>query len=170
VPIVIVQHMPPVFTRQLADRLSAGSTVQVAEGQHGLSLKAGHAALAPGDYHMKVARQGTNVVVQLNQDPPENSCRPSADVLFRSVAAVYGPHALAVVLTGMGYDGLHGVQHIKTLRAERAYDRMPVLMVTSETEPAYIVRALAAGADEYTMKPFTADAIAEKLKMIGVLA
>jgi two-component system chemotaxis response regulator CheY len=75
-----------------------------------------------------------------------------------------------VILVDWNMPEMDGLTLIKTLRAERAYDRLPVLMVTSETEPAYIVRALAAGADEYTMKPFTADGIAEKLRLIGVLS
>jgi two-component system, chemotaxis family, protein-glutamate methylesterase/glutaminase len=112
-PIVIVQHMPPVFTRQLAARLSAVSTLTVTEGEPGMALAAGRAAMAPGDQHMEVARHGANVLVRLHKGPPENSCRPAADVLFRSVAAIYGANALAVVLTGMGYDGLRGVQHIR---------------------------------------------------------
>ena len=75
-----------------------------------------------------------------------------------------------VILVDWNMPEMDGLSLIKTLRSERAYDRLPVLMVTSETEPSYIVRALAAGADEYTMKPFTADGIAEKLRMIGVLS
>ena len=112
-PIVVVQHMPPVFTRQLAARLSAISPIHVTEGEAGLLLAPGHAAVAPGDHHMEVARQAAGVQIRLHQDPPENSCRPAADVLFRSVAATYGANTLAVVLTGMGYDGLRGVQHIR---------------------------------------------------------
>jgi two-component system, chemotaxis family, protein-glutamate methylesterase/glutaminase len=112
-PIVMVQHMPPVFTRQLADRLSAVSALTVTEGEPGVQLRPGHAVLAPGDHHMEVVRQGIDVRVKLHQGPPENSCRPAADVLFRSVAATYGRNTLAVVLTGMGYDGLRGVEHIR---------------------------------------------------------
>ena len=119
VPIVMVQHMPPVFTHQLAVRLSSVSTLDVREGATGTHLQPGHAALAPGDNHMEVVRAGGNVSLQLHKGPPENSCRPATDVLFRSVAAVYGPRALAVVLTGMGYDGLNGVRHI-TERGGRA--------------------------------------------------
>jgi two-component system chemotaxis response regulator CheB len=112
-PIVMVQHMPPVFTRQLAERLSAVSPITVTEGEPGVQVRPGHAVLAPGDHHMEVVRHGTEVRIRLQQGPPENSCRPAADVLFRSVAATYGGNTLAVVLTGMGYDGLRGVQHIR---------------------------------------------------------
>jgi two-component system chemotaxis response regulator CheB len=112
-PIVMVQHMPPVFTRQLAERLSTVSPITVTEGEPGVPLRPGHAVLAPGDYHMEVVRHGIEVRIRLHQGPPENSCRPAADVLFRSVAATYGGNTLAVVLTGMGYDGLRGVEHIR---------------------------------------------------------
>jgi two-component system, chemotaxis family, protein-glutamate methylesterase/glutaminase len=112
-PIVMVQHMPPLFTRQLADRLSAVSALTVTEGEPGVQLRPGHAVLAPGDHHMEVVRQGIDVRIKLHQGPQENSCRPAADVLFRSVAATYGQNTLAVVLTGMGYDGLRGVEHIR---------------------------------------------------------
>ena len=76
-------------------------------------LRPGHAWIAPGDYHLTVVRDGPQVRVLLNQDPPENSCRPAADVLFRSVARTFGPSALAVVLTGMGQDGLRGCEAIR---------------------------------------------------------
>jgi two-component system, chemotaxis family, protein-glutamate methylesterase/glutaminase len=113
VPIVIVQHMPPVFTRLLAARMTERSSLNVQEGKAGEILKAGDAWIAPGDFHMTVERQGTSVRLATNQDPPENSCRPAVDPLFRSVAKVYGPNALSVVLTGMGSDGVIGAQHIR---------------------------------------------------------
>jgi two-component system chemotaxis response regulator CheB len=113
VPIVVVQHMPPLFTRLLAERLDKQSAISVHEGAKGDVLKPGHVWIAPGDYHMKVAREGQSVRLTMNQEPPQNSCRPSVDVLFESVAEVYGPNTLAVVLTGMGSDGLRGVQRIR---------------------------------------------------------
>jgi two-component system chemotaxis response regulator CheB len=112
VPVVIVQHMPAMFTRLLAERLSAEYAHRVQEGGPGTVLQPGHAYIAPGDYHMIVVRDGTQVRTQVHQDPPENSCRPAADVLFRSVARAYGRNALAVVLTGMGQDGLRGCEAI----------------------------------------------------------
>lgn len=113
VPVVIVQHMPPMFTRLLAERLCAQSKLTVEEGQPGGALRPGHVWLAPGDFHMTVDRDGTVVRIRLQQGPPENSCRPAADVLFRSVAQVFGPNSLAVVLTGMGQDGLRGCEAIR---------------------------------------------------------
>ena len=113
VPVVIVQHMPPMFTRLLAERLTARSAVTVEEGRSGGVLRPGHAWLAPGDFHMTVARDGTQVRVLVQQTPPENSCRPAADVLFRSVAQTFGAGALAVVLTHPGQDGLRGCEAIR---------------------------------------------------------
>ncbi len=113
VPIVIAQHMPPMFTRLLAERLTAQYSLQVEEGRAGGVLRPGHAWVAPGDYHMVVVRDGTHVKLLTHKDPPENSCRPSVDVLLRSVAQVFGPAALAVVLTGMGQDGLRGCEAVK---------------------------------------------------------
>jgi two-component system chemotaxis response regulator CheB len=112
VPVVIVQHMPPLFTKLLADRLSATCALSFREAKDGDRLEAGGVWIAPGDYHMRLVREGAAVRVVLDQAPPENSCRPAVDVLFRSVAAAYGPTALALVLTGMGQDGLRGCEHV----------------------------------------------------------
>lgn len=112
VPIVLVQHMPPLFTKMLSERLDGKSSITVHEAQAGMTLQAGHAYIAPGDFHMTIDDDGPGVRVKLNQAAPENSCRPAADVLFRSVAAVYRERALAVVLTGMGNDGLKGSEEI----------------------------------------------------------
>jgi two-component system chemotaxis response regulator CheB len=113
VPVVIVQHMPPVFTKLLAERLEARANIKVEEGAPGQAVKAGHAFIAPGNYHMIVRREEGSVRIQTNQEPPENSCRPAVDVLFRSVAGTYGAGALGVVMTGMGQDGLRGSERIR---------------------------------------------------------
>ena len=113
VPLVIVQHMPPMFTRLLAERLTADTKVPVEEATTGVALRPGRAWIAPGNFHMVVVRDGLNVRTRLHQEPPEHSCRPAADPLFRSVAKVYGPNCLAVVLTGMGQDGLLGCETIR---------------------------------------------------------
>ena len=112
VPIVIVQHMPPVFTKHLADRLNHESELTVKEAQGGETLQPGHVFIAPGDHHMELRREGIAVKTVITQGPPENSCRPAVDVLFRSVANVYGAGVLGVVLTGMGQDGLRGAEQI----------------------------------------------------------
>jgi two-component system, chemotaxis family, protein-glutamate methylesterase/glutaminase len=113
VPIVLVQHMPPMFTRLLAERLTAQYALKVEEGHSGGVLQPGHAWIAPGDHHMIVVKDGNHARILIHQDPPENSCRPAADVLFRSVAATFGPSTLAVVMTGMGADGLRGCEAIR---------------------------------------------------------
>jgi len=113
VPVVIVQHMPPVFTRMLANRLDARCAVRVIEAEGGEILLPGRVHIAAGGRHLALERHGTRVVTVADDDPPENSCRPAVDVLFRSVAALYGPGALAVVLTGMGQDGLRGAEAIR---------------------------------------------------------
>ena len=112
VPILIVQHMPPSFTRLLAERLSARSRIRVVEATDGERIVDNRAYIAPGDFHMTVARDGDGARIVLNQEPPENSCRPSVDALFRSIAKVYGRRVLAAVLTGMGRDGTRGAAAI----------------------------------------------------------
>lgn len=112
-PIVIVQHMPPVFTRFLAERLSSCSRITVREGEEGALVEPGIAWVAPGNHHMLVERQGEVSRLRLNQDVQENSCRPAVDPLFRSVAAAHGNRTLALVLTGMGQDGLRGAEVIR---------------------------------------------------------
>jgi two-component system chemotaxis response regulator CheB len=113
VPLLIVQHMPPMFTRLLAERLTARHPLRVEEGGSGVLLRPGQAWIAPGDYHMVVAGDAPPYRLLLHQEPPENSCRPAVDVLFRSVARAFGPGCLGVVLTGMGQDGLRGCEAIR---------------------------------------------------------
>ncbi len=113
VPVVVVQHMPPVFTRLLAERLASKSQLTITEAQDGEMLQANHVYVAPGDFHMKLVRNGQEVRIALNQEPPENSCRPAVDPLFRSVAEVYGGKSLGVILTGMGKDGLRGCEILR---------------------------------------------------------
>lgn len=108
VPVFIAQHMPPLFTKLLADRLGAVSGWRVAEAVDGELVEPGRAYVAPGNHHLRVVRDGRDVRIALDQGPPENSCRPAVDVLFRSVARVFGRNALGAVLTGMGRDGAAG--------------------------------------------------------------
>jgi two-component system chemotaxis response regulator CheB len=108
VPVVVVQHMPPVFTKQFADRLDGRCALSVREATAGEVLRPGQVLLAPGDFHLRLRRRGAEVVTTLDQGTPENYCRPAVDVLFRSVAEVYGAQVLGLVLTGMGADGARG--------------------------------------------------------------
>jgi two-component system chemotaxis response regulator CheB len=113
VPIVMVQHMPPEFTTRLAERLAEKSGLRVREANADEPVDGAQAWLAPGDYHLLLRRQGPRVRLALNRDPPLHGCRPAVDVLFTSAAEVYGPAVLAVVLTGMGQDGLRGCECIR---------------------------------------------------------
>lgn len=113
VPVLIVQHMPPIFTTRLAERLDQLSAIAVREAADGMRLQAGTVYVAPGDFHMKVQRKGTETAIQLTQEAPECSCRPAVDVLFRSASQLYGPNLLATVLTGMGQDGMIGCELIR---------------------------------------------------------
>ena len=113
VPVVIVQHMPPMFTRLLAERLDTHSGLAVREAAGGEHLDPGQGWIAPGDRHLEVRADpagGARLVV--HDGPRENSCRPAVDVLFRSAAQVIGRHALGVVLTGMGHDGRRGSEDL----------------------------------------------------------
>ncbi|HWP05257.1 MAG TPA: chemotaxis-specific protein-glutamate methyltransferase CheB [Polyangiaceae bacterium] len=108
VPILIVQHMPTLFTKILADRLTACSRVRVAEATHGMPLEPGRGYMAPGDFHLKVGRANGQLIALTTQEAPEQSCRPAVDVLFRSLARIFRDGVLACVLTGMGRDGASG--------------------------------------------------------------
>jgi two-component system, chemotaxis family, protein-glutamate methylesterase/glutaminase len=113
VPIVVVQHMPPMFTNLLAVRLNGLCKLKVQEAKDGEKLEKGQVRIAPGDYHMVVSREGRDSRIGLNKNAPENSCRPAVDSLFRSLASSFGSHVLAVVLTGMGCDGTRGAEAIR---------------------------------------------------------
>lgn len=108
VPVVVAQHMPPSFTKILADKLGNLSGLVAKEGEDGERLQAGHIYVAPGDFHMRLKKDGPSVAIALDQEPPVHFCRPAVDPMFESVAAIFGPATLGVVLTGMGHDGRDG--------------------------------------------------------------
>lgn len=108
VPVLVAQHMPPVFTAQFADRLDRVSPLSVHEAVDGERLVAGSVLVAPGDHHLRVTKSVGAVRAALDQGPKESFCRPAADPLLASAAAVFGEATLALVLTGMGSDGLAG--------------------------------------------------------------
>lgn len=119
-PVLIVQHMPELFTRQLAERLDGRCALRVREAQEGMAVRAGEIYIARGNWHMRVApapARNTPPILRLDQAPQENHCRPAVDCLFRSVAQVYGGSVLAVILTGMGHDGLAGCRTLYELGA-----------------------------------------------------
>ncbi|MHA1113474.1 MAG: protein-glutamate methylesterase/protein-glutamine glutaminase [Alphaproteobacteria bacterium] len=111
-PILLAQHMPATFTAMLAEHIAGAGGRPAAEGRDGTAIEAGHVYVAPGDHHMVVAEESGGLVLRLNQEPAENFCRPSVDPLLRSAARAYGPAVLAVILTGMGHDGLAGCEAI----------------------------------------------------------
>jgi two-component system chemotaxis response regulator CheB len=113
VPVLLVQHMPPVFTRQFAQRLDRLCALRVVEAVDGTPLQPGTVHLAPGDRHLVVRSTARGAQTSLTLDPPENFCRPAVDPLFRSAVAAYDGAVLAVVLTGMGSDGRAGAGAIR---------------------------------------------------------
>jgi len=118
VPVLIVQHMPPLFTKALAERLDQRSRLKIMEATDGAVASAGEVWIAPGDYHMTVEARGGKFVLRLNQAAAENGCRPAVDVLFRSAASAVGGRALVVMLTGMGQDGLKGSEPLVAAGAQ----------------------------------------------------
>jgi two-component system chemotaxis response regulator CheB len=111
-PVLVTQHMPATFTTLLAEHLSRASGMECAEAKDGESLRDGRIYVAPGNFHMTVTAEGTQRRVRLDRNPPENFCRPAVDPMLRSLAAIYGPRLLAVILTGMGSDGAKGCEAV----------------------------------------------------------
>lgn len=112
-PVFIVQHMPPLFTKSLAERLHRICALPVHEATQGMPVEGGTIYVAPGDFHMRTNRTGNKIVINLNKEEQENSCRPAVDVLFRSVSETYNGQVIAAVLTGMGRDGERGAEAIR---------------------------------------------------------
>ncbi len=112
IPIFITQHMPPTFTTLLAEHITKAGGRECMEAKDGDVAKPGHVYLAPGNFHMVLERKGVHTALRLNQDPPENFCRPAADPMLRSLSAIYGQNLLVLVLTGMGQDGLEGARAV----------------------------------------------------------
>lgn len=108
IPVVLTQHMPPRFTTMLAEHITQKTGFKCTEASDGMALVANQILLAPGDYHMEVAGNEASAHVKLNQNPPENFCRPAVDPMLRSLVPIYGNRILSVILTGMGSDGLKG--------------------------------------------------------------
>ncbi len=112
-PILIVQHMPPIFTKSLAEDLNSKCRLKIREAQGGETPKPGEVYFAPGGRHMKLETIGPNRVLRVTDDPAERSCRPSVDYLFRSLAHICGRNSLGLIMTGMGDDGLLGCKLLK---------------------------------------------------------
>ncbi len=137
--VVVVQHMPPTFTRFLAERLNGECQLAVEEAHDDGVLRAGHIYIAPGDLHLVTERHGTIVRLRTLRTSPENSCRPAVDPLFRSLARTFGPRTLGVIMTGMGQDGLRG--------AEQLHETGAVILAQDEASsvvwgmPGFVVQA-----------------------------
>lgn len=118
VPIFVVQHMPPLFTKSLAESLNAKCQYEVREAEHNEAVLPDVIYIAPGGKQMKVASGvGGNKIIQITDDPPENNCKPAADYMFRSVAREYGALSTGVIMTGMGGDGALGLRVLKSFGA-----------------------------------------------------
>nr|WP_236024702.1 chemotaxis response regulator protein-glutamate methylesterase [Arenibaculum pallidiluteum] len=111
-PILITQHMPATFTTILAEHITRQCGIPCAEAKDGEALQGGRIYLAPGDFHMVLAQRGAGTVVTINKEPPENFCRPAVDPMMRSIVRIFGRRVLAVILTGMGQDGMRGCQEV----------------------------------------------------------
>ncbi|MEZ5758043.1 MAG: chemotaxis response regulator protein-glutamate methylesterase [Emcibacteraceae bacterium] len=111
-PVVVTQHMPPSFTKILAGHLARSTGLTCEEAEDGMELVGGRVYIAPGNYHLTVTEKAGKYYIKLNQDSPENFCRPAVDPMFRSLSQVFGPAVLGVILTGMGHDGLAGSMKI----------------------------------------------------------
>ena len=109
VPVLVVQHMPAGFTAEFARSLDRVCALTVQEAEDGMEVRPGNVIIAPGNYHLGVVRNSDAVTLRVTQDDPRNGHRPSADVLFETVAEVYGNHAVGVIMTGMGRDGSAGL-------------------------------------------------------------
>ncbi|MFA7411339.1 MAG: CheB methylesterase domain-containing protein, partial [Tissierellaceae bacterium] len=111
--IIIVQHMPPKFTKSLAERLDSISNIRIKEAENGDIIQRGYGYIAPGDYHLTLVRESNNLVVRLNQEPQVMGLRPTVDIMMESVAKISGYSKIGVILTGMGSDGTRGIVDIK---------------------------------------------------------
>lgn len=138
VPILVVQHMPPNFTKSLADRLNTLARIEVKEAVHGEVIKKGVAYIAPGNYHMKARQVGTSLAVELTQEPQRNGHRPAVDVLFDSISSLKRINKICIVLTGMGKDGAEGIKQIKKMDNEALF--------LAESEESSIVYGMPAAA------------------------
>jgi two-component system chemotaxis response regulator CheB len=117
-PVLVVQHMPPLFTKLLAERLGKVCPLRVEEAVQGTRLEPGTIWIAPGDFHLELSRQESGVALHLHQGPLENSCRPSVDPTLRSAVDAYGSRVLGVIMTGMGHDGLQGARCVFDARGQ----------------------------------------------------
>lgn len=158
VPVYITQHMPPVFTGCLAENLKKSSGLKVKEAQNAERPEPGCIYVAPGDHHMTIEVNDGNPTIRISKGPYINSCRPSADPMFESLAAIYGRNLLAIVLTGMGRDGCGGVKAVSLAGGK----------VISQEEKSCTVYGMPKAVDDagLTNESMTPDQIASYLKRL----
>jgi two-component system chemotaxis response regulator CheB len=142
--LVIVQHMPELFTRAFADRLNKECEIQVKEALHGDRIASGQALIAPGNRHMKVRRSGAHYMVEVNDGPLFSRHRPSVDVLFHSVATSVGANAVGVIMTGMGCDGAQGLLEMRQSGAQTIAQDEPSCVVFGMPKEAIKLNAATA--------------------------
>lgn len=138
VPVLLVQHMPPMFTKSLANHLSVKSALKVVEAEDGSNLEKNKVYIAPGGKHMVIKREGQSTNISIIDTPPVNSCKPSVDVLFDSIPQVYNGNILSLIMTGMGSDGMNGV---RTLKKTGCYS-------ITQTEDSCVVYGMPRAVDE----------------------
>lgn len=166
VPMFIVQHIPAEFSAMLAKRLNAASAMTVIEATAGQTPEPGTVYVAPGGRHMVLKKNKRRVIIEMTDTPPVNSCRPAVDVLFQSSAEVYGANQLAVILTGMGHDGLDGCRALFPLG-------VPVIAQDEETCVVWGMPRFVAEeglADEIVPLPDVAGRIVARVTGKGVLS
>jgi len=112
IPVIITQHMPPTFTRILAEHIQQQTGITAVEGEENMPLLPGRIHIAPGGYHMTFKKNGPSTVIHLDEGPMENFCRPAVDPMLRSAVKIYGQKIMTVILTGMGQDGMLGAREI----------------------------------------------------------
>lgn len=149
VPVLVVQHMPPTFTTLLAERLDDRCALQVVEAVNGQAITAGTIYVAPGGFHLTVGGSAMSPRIRITEDPPVNSCRPAADVLFDTASRIFPGPVLGVVLTGMGVDGLQGSRHVVD-RGGAVIAQDPATAVVGSMPAAVVEAGLA-----YTVLPLS---------------
>jgi two-component system chemotaxis response regulator CheB len=162
--VLITQHMPPGFTRSFAARMNSVSRIAVSEASDGERVLPGHAYIAPGDRHMRLAKSGSNYIIALDDTEPVNRHRPSVEVLFRSVASVAGRNALGVMLTGMGRDGATGMLEMRNAGSFNIAQDEATCVVFGMPREAIAVGA----ADEVLPVTAIAERLLQELAQVGV--
>ena len=163
-PTIVVQHMPPGFTRSLAERLNTLCALNVKEAEDNDRLVAGTVFVAPGDFHLTIRREGGAAFVKLNKDPAIGGLRPAVDPMMVSVAEVYGSRTVGVILTGMGHDGAVGIKAIKKINGLTIAEDQSTAVVFGMPKAAIEVGAI----DTVLPLPQVADGIMQCLKKGGL--